>query len=95
MQREHLKTTSQTTSHQSICQKKNHKSNRKKKPTKMACRKLISSANKLNLTSVRSFATTVRTFSSEKKDELAKVTHTGQVSKFTKKIKIVTQTFDI
>lgn len=50
----------------------------------MACRKLISSANKLNLNSVRTFTTSVRTFSSDKKDEIAKVTHTGQVSKFIK-----------
>lgn len=58
----------------------------------MACRKLISSANKLNLNSVRSFATTVRTFSSEKNDELAKQTHTGQVSYSFSKKNIVTQT---
>lgn len=67
----------------------------------MACRKLISSANKLNLSSVRCFTTSVRTFSSEKKDELAKVTHTGQVSSSSTKNhkKSVTQTsfnfFDI
>lgn len=50
----------------------------------MACRKLIiSSARKLNLNGVRcSFTTTVRNFSSEKKDELSTVTHTGQVSYF-------------
>lgn len=59
----------------------------------MACRKLVSSANKLNFNSVRSFTTSVRTFSSKKNDELAQVTHTGQVNSSTKIIKIVTQTF--